>query len=54
MCLSILFFCGKKVLKDGQGLVYPITLWGRWGTRDDFTTISFHLVLSSAARVELA
>ena len=38
MCISILFFYGKKVLKDGQGLVlssqvYPITLWGRWGTQ---------------------
>ena len=37
-----------------SSVVYPITLPGCWGTTDDFTTISFHLVLSSAALVELA
>ena len=26
----------------------------RWGTKDDFTTISFHLVLFSVAQLELA
>ena len=38
-CLSILF--------------YPITLEGRRGTTDKFTTIPFHLDLFSAALVEL-
>ena len=36
------------------GLVYPITLPGRWGTTDDFATTPFNFVLSSAALVELA
>ena len=35
-------------------LVYPIILGGRRGTLDEFATISFHLVLFSAALVELA
>ena len=35
-------------------LFYPITLEGRQGTTDEFTTIPFHLVLFSAALVELA
>ena len=35
-------------------LFYPITLEGRRGTTDEFATISFHLVLFSAALVELA
>ena len=35
-------------------LYYPITLEGRRGTTDEFTTIPFHLVLFSAALVELA
>ena len=35
-------------------LHYPITLQGRWSTTDNFTPILFHLVLSSAALVELA
>ena len=35
-------------------LFYPITLLSRWGTTDDFETIPFHLVLFSAALVELA
>ena len=35
-------------------LFYPITLKGCQGTTDDFTTIPFHLVLFSAALVELA
>ena len=34
--------------------IYPITLHGRWGTTDDFTTTLFHLVLSSAALAEVA
>ena len=34
--------------------VYLIALRDCWGTRDDFPTIPFHLVLSSAALVELA
>ena len=35
-------------------LFYPITLEGHRGTTDEFATISFHLVLFSAALVELA
>ena len=35
-------------------LLYPITLESRWGTTDEFATIPFHLVLFSAASVELA
>ena len=35
-------------------LFYPITLEGRWGTTDEFTAIPFHLVMFSAALVELA
>ena len=35
-------------------LFYPITLEGRRGTTDKFATIPFHLVLFSAALVELA
>ena len=35
-------------------LFYPITLEGRWGTTDEFATIPSHLVLFSAALVELA
>ena len=34
-------------------LFYPIILGGRWGTTDEFATIPFHLVLFSAALVEL-
>ena len=35
-------------------LFYPIALGGRRGTTDEFATIPFHLVLFSAALVELA
>ena len=35
-------------------LFYPITLEGRRGTTDEIVTIPFHLVLFSAALVELA
>ena len=35
-------------------LSYPITLGGRRGTTDEFATIPFHLVMFSAALVELA
>ena len=35
-------------------LVYPITLEDVRGTTDEFATIPFHLVLFSAALVELA
>ena len=35
-------------------LFYPITLESRRGTTDEFATIPFHLVLFSAALVELA
>ena len=35
-------------------LFYPITLEGRRGTTDEFATIPFHLVLPSAALVEMA
>ena len=41
---------GKKM----SILFYPITLQGRWGTKDDFATISFQAVLFSAVLVELA
>ena len=34
-------------------LVYLITFRGHWSTIDDFIAIPFHLVLSSAALVEL-
>ena len=34
--------------------VYPITLEDRWGTLDKFAAIPFHLILFSAALVELA
>ena len=35
-------------------MFYPITLEGRRGTTDEFTTIPFHLVLFSAALIRLA
>ena len=35
-------------------LFYPIILESHWGTADEFATIPFHLVLFSAALVELA
>ena len=35
-------------------LFYPITLEGRRCTKDEFATIPFHLILFSAALVELA
>ena len=35
-------------------LFYPITLQGRWGTKDEFATIPFQAVLFSAVLVELA
>ena len=35
-------------------LFYPITLEGHRGTTDEFATIPFHLVLFSAALVDLA
>ena len=37
-----------------SNLFYPITLEGRRGPTDEFATIPFHLVLFSAALVELA
>ena len=43
-----------SVVKLLSSLVYPINLHSRWGTTDDFATTPFHLVLSSAALVELA
>ena len=45
------FACSKIV---HYILFYPITLEGRRGTTDEFATIPFHLVLFSAALVELA
>ena len=48
-----LLFLGVPILQH-ISLVYPITLQGRWATTDDFPTIPFHLVLFSAALVELA
>ena len=33
---------------------FPTTLEGPWGITDEFLTIPFHLVLFSAAQVELA
>ena len=44
--LIILFFFSIRF--------YPITVEGRRDTTDEFATIPFHLVLSSAALVELA
>ena len=51
----------QRVDRDGLGqlnfysiLFYPITLEGCRGTTDEFATITFHLVLFSAALVELA
>ena len=41
-------------LWDSLFLSYPITLECRRGTTDEFATIPFHLVLFSAAPVELA
>ena len=35
-------------------LFYPLTLEGRRGTTDEFSTIPFHLVLFSAVLIELA
>ena len=37
-----------------SNLFYAITLEGRRGTTDEFTTIPFHLVLFSSALVDLA
>ena len=44
---------GKRY-KDNSILFYPMTLEGRRGTTDEFATIPFHLILFSAALVELA
>ena len=43
-----------KSYKTKHFLLYPITLEGRRGTKDNFATIPFHLVLYSAPLVELA
>ena len=44
----------QNIIGEDYSLIYPITLWGRWGTTDDdLTAVPFHLVLSSAALVEL-
>ena len=62
MCLSV---CSRKNASQSLWtmsssilfysiLFYPITLEGRRGTTDEFATIPFHLVLFSAALVELA
>ena len=51
MCVLIKI---SSIVWSKSSLIYPITLLGRWGTRDDFTSIPFHLVLSSAALAELA
>ena len=45
---------GVRKLFQTTSLVYPLTMRGCWDTTDDFTTIAFHLALSSAALVELA
>ena len=37
-----------------SSLVYPITLNGHWGTRNDYATTPFHNIPSSAALAELA
>ena len=44
----------KTILKIYSILNYPIILEGRRGTKDEFATIPFHLVLFSAALAELA
>ena len=46
--------CGQCPRLFYSILFYPITLEGRRGTTDEFATIPFHLVLFSAALVELA
>ena len=49
--MTLDFYHGRKTIKQQQ---QPITLEGRRGTTDVFATIPFHLVLFSAALVELA
>ena len=43
----------RKIFNDFLFLFYPIPLQGRRGITDEFVTIPFHLVLFSAALVEL-
>ena len=56
MCSRGLIFSSKVHLLDVSilFLFYPLTLEGRRGTTYEFATIPFHLVLFSAALVELA
>ena len=53
---QIIWLCSRAEYLPGMFyiLFYPITLEGRRGTTDEFATITFHLVLFSAALVELA
>ena len=44
----------SQCLREPPSLIHPITFPSRWGTTCDFATTPFHLVLSSAAIVELA
>ena len=50
----IVFFCFNVEDRRWSILFYPIILEGCRGSTDDFTTFPFHLVLFSAAFVELA
>ena len=47
-------FLSLEVSSHYSILFYPITLEGRRGTTDEFATIPLHLVLFSAALVELS
>ena len=53
LLMSILIFYATQCLRNSI-LFYPLTLEGREGTTDEFTTIPFHPVLFSAALFELA
>ena len=48
------FFVKERITNFYSILFYSITLEGCWGTTDEFATIPFHLVLFSAALVEMA
>ena len=54
MILLLYFLTCLQALFLFSILFYPITLGGRPGTTDEFTTIPFHLDLFSAALIELA
>ena len=51
--LSSLHIWSVKTTASVSTLLYPITLEGPWGSTEKFATTPFHLVLCSAAIVEL-